>query len=127
LAAVTNSTSTTIPESGPSGRLNRPRENADLIRYYLTAIDSTDTFTPFPLPVAGVSGSVQRQIYDWAIQPVSDADTVDSVGDLAPGVNAGNGAEMKVVYTKATSSAAAYFTFTCTAGSGKCYFYLWAK
>ncbi len=121
MAAVTNSTSTTIPESGPSGRLNRPRENADLIRYYLTAIDSTDTFTPFP------TTGVQRQIYDWAIQPVSDADTVDSVGDLAPGVNAGNGAEMKVVYTKATSSAAAYFTFTCTAGSGKCYFYLWAK
>ena len=120
---------TTVSSQGPARRAI-PLENGDLSIYFLSSIDSTDTFTPFPL-----TGAFPRSIVGWAIQPVADPDDpVDSSGTLATSasygynqVNVGDGEQMKVVYTKATASAAAYFTFTCTAGSGYAYLYLWAK
>lgn len=103
---------TITSQSGPTTRMDRPRENGDLTIAFLEAIDSTDTYTPF--------STVHRSIYDWAIKPVAAA-------DAPPAVNVGNGASMLVVYTPPTSSAAGFFTFTCAAGSGKAYLYMWAR
>lgn len=111
---------TITSQSGPTTRTDRPRENGDLTIAFLEAIDSTDTYTPFP--------TFARSIYDWAIKPVSaaDAPTSSTTYSSVP-VNVGNGASMLVVYTPPTSSAAGFFTFTCGAGSGKAYLYMWAK
>lgn len=121
MAEVTVASSQTR-NPGAGARTWRPRENATCLIYFLTAIDSTDTFTPFP-----ASTGFPRSIIDWAIKPVAagDAPVSQTTYSTIP-VNTGSGAEeMSVVYTPPTSTAAGFFTFNCTVGSGNCYFYLW--
>lgn len=114
MAAVSQSP-TSSHNPGPSNRSLR-RENDDLHIFRLGSIDTTDTFTPFPL-----TGGYQPMIYDWALRPY---DTVDAAG----AVNTGTATlEMCATYTAATSSAAAFWTFTCTPTAGTAYLYVWAK
>lgn len=113
--AAVSQVSTAVHNPGPSNRSLR-RENDDLHIFRITSIDSTDTFTPFPL-----TGGYRPLIYDWALRPYDSADsaTATPTGSVS--------LEMTAVYTAATSSAAAFWTFVCTPGSGTAYLYVWAK
>lgn len=111
---------------GPSNR-DRRRENDDLYIFTISSIDSTDTFTPFGGTAAG-TGGVARSIYDWAIKPIDTHDIQLAAASRVPiAVNPGSGVEMTATFTPATTTAAAYFTFTCTAGAGLAQLYVWAK
>lgn len=111
---------------GPSNR-DRRRENDDLFIFTLSNIDSTDTFTPFGGTLTG-TGGVARSIYDWALKPIDTHDIqLDTASRTPIAVNPGSGAEMTATFTQSTPTAAAYFTFTCTAGGGLAQLYVWAK
>lgn len=109
---------------GP-GQRSRRRENDDLFIYRLTGVSGSDTFTPFP-----ATGS-QRSIYDWAYRVTDTNDTLTPAASSTPrGVSAGTTTiEAGVTFTQATSSAAAFFTFVSTSGTGagNLYLYVWAK
>lgn len=107
--------STASHNPGPSNRTRR-RENDDLHIFRIASIDSTDTFTPFPL-----TSGYQPLIYDWALRPY---DTADSATATPTGSST---LEMTATYTAATSSAAAFWTFNCSGGAGTAYLYVWAK